>query len=540
LQKETRSPLIAFSDREIVLRQERQLNIDVENIRQRIVPLPVPPHNTINLSVGKPGVVFALGKWVDTVRTDKPSIRTLYKLDIATLKLEKFIEDAREYRISTDGSKLLVLKGDDLSVVSTDLAPAKEGGGKLDLSGLLVNFNPRSEWKQIYDEVWRLERDYLYYPDLHGRDFAALKEHYARFLPNVVTRGDLNVLMREMLSHLSISHMENGGGDIPPSSGGGQRENIGVLGADFKPENGRYKITRLYQGDNSIPALRGALTQPGTDVKEGDYLLAIDDKEVSASENLYKYLVGKAGKLVRLKVSADSTGKQARVVEAVPMTSDKRLRDFVRVESNRRLVSEKSQGKLGYIYLPNVNVEGFDIFIRDFYSQLDKKGLIIDQRFNSGGYASDFIIEALKRTPLAGYKFRDGEDIIFPADVIQGPKVMLITEFAGSGGDSLAWFFKEAKLGSLVGTTTRGYGIGHYINLPDLIDGGYVRAPHRAFYNLKSGKLETENAGVSPDYPVEWTPVSWKSGRDPQLEKAIEVALKQISGQDKKLKVLNK
>jgi tricorn protease len=504
--------------------RELRAGIDLENIKERIQPLPFPTHNFADLLAGRPGVLFILGKWVDTSGGESPATRTLYKFDMASRKYEKYGEDIREYRVSADGSRLLYPKAGSYWLVSAD-APSKAEEGKLDLSSMEFDLDPRAEWRQMFDEVWRIERDYLYYPDLHGQNLAALKEKYAAYLPNVVTRNDLNILFREMLSHVAISHLSISGGDVPAPAETSRRENTGVLGADFRVEQGRYRITHIYHGDNSSPALRGPLSQPGVQVKEGDYLLAVDGDEVKATENLYQYFRGKAGKPTELRVAAQTGGAGALNVTVVPIISDSLLRDFERVENNRRRVRELSGDKLAYIYLPNVQREGYEIFNRDFYAQLDKQGLIIDERFNAGGYGSDYIIDALRRQPLNAYAFRNGATINFPADVMPGSRVMLTSEFAGSGGDSLPWLFREAGLGLLIGKRTAGFGIGHYVNVPNLLDGGDVAAPNRAFINPRTGAFEIENNGVVPDIQLAWTPVDWRSGRDAQLDRAVQVAL---------------
>jgi tricorn protease len=527
LQKDGSSPLIPLKDQESVARRMRS-GIDVEEIKGRVLPLPFPPHNFEDLLAGRPGVLFILGKWVDTSGGESPATRKLYKFDMATRKYETYTEDIREYRISLDGSRLLYPKAGSYWLVSAD-APPKASEGKLDLSGMEIELEPRAEWRQMFNEALRIERDYLYYTDLHGQSLQTLKEKYAAYLPNVVTRNDLNVLLREMLSHLAISHLSVNGGDVPATAEARRREETGLLGADYTIEEGRYRIKHIYRGNNSGSALRGPLSQPGVDVKEGDYLLEVDGAEVRASENLYQYFRGKAGKPTILKVAAGPQSRASeRTVTVLPLASDSLLRDFERVEENRRLVQHLSGGKLAYIYLPNVSREGFDIFNRDFYAQLDKQGLIIDERFNAGGYGSDYIIDALKRQPLNAYAFRDGETIPFPADVMPGPRVMLTSEFAGSGGDSLPWLFRRAGLGLLVGKRTAGFGIGHYVNVPNLLDGGDLAAPNRAFFNPRTGAFETENYGVQPDIQVAWSPADWRLGRDLQLERAVQVAMEAL------------
>jgi tricorn protease len=263
-------------------------------------------------------------------------------------------------------------------------------------------------------------------------------------------------------------------------------------------------------------------------VREGEYLISVDGKEITADENLYSYFQGKARRPAQIKVGSKPDGSDARTVTVVPLLGENTLRSFAWTEQNRRRVEELSGGKLAYIYLPNTGTPGYQAFNRDYYGQLDKQGLIIDERFNSGGAPADYFIDVLRRAPLSYYAFREGDDLPFPANAMPGPRVMIINEFAGSGGDTLPWMFRQAGLGTLVGQRTYGAGIGGYLSLPELLDGGAISAPNRAFYNPKKGVLDIENNGVAPDIAVEITPADWRAGRDPQLEKAVQVALEAL------------
>jgi tricorn protease len=499
--------------------------IDLENIGARILQMPAPTLDYTTLAAGRHGVLFASANdWSNfTGGGDPPKI--VYKLDLNKRKTDKFIEGISAATLSDDGSRLIYQKrGNNWFVVGTD-APPKPDEGKLDLDKLEIRVEPRAEWQQMYNEAWRVVRDYFYDANVHGQNLAALKKTYAAYLPNIVTRADLNYLFRDMMSNMAISHMAIGGGDTPSQGG---ESNVGMLGADFTIENGRYRITRIYQGDNSQPLLMSPLTQPGVQVKEGDYLLAVDGKEILASENLYSYFQGKARRPAQIKVGPQPDGSNARTYMVLPLLGENTLRSFVWTETNRRKVEEMSGGKLAYIYLPNTGVPGYTAFNRDFYGQLDKQGLIIDERFNSGGAPADYFIDVLRRAPLSYYTFREGNDLPFPANALPGPRVMIINEYAGSGGDTLPWMFRQAGLGTLIGQRTYGAGIGGYVDIPELIDGGEVSAPNRAFFNPKKGVLDIENNGVAPDIAVEYTPADWRTGRDPQLEKAVQVALEAL------------
>ena len=320
---------------------------------------------------------------------------------------------------------------------------------------------------------------------------------------------------------MSVSHMGIGGGDLTVPQGG-VNETIGLLGADIERDSGRYRIKRILRGDNTrrIPS---PLMQPGVNVKAGEYVLAVDGEEIRADESFYRYFLNKANKPVILKVASAADGRAARTVNVIPIPSEFQLRNYDWVEGNRLRVSELSGGKLGYIYLPDTSDAGYNIFNRDFYAQLDKQGLIVDGRFNQGGRAADYIIDTLKRVPLQRAWLRDAEDVRIPSGIINGPKVLLTNEMAGSGGDSLPWMWQEAKVGPVVGMRTGGAGIG--ASTYQLIDGGSFRVPDWGWYDARTGTWLMENRGVTPDYEVEIMPPEWRAGRDPQLEKALQLAM---------------
>jgi len=515
LSKDSPSPLIA-SAQESGKNEDGSIKVDPEDIAERAVRLPLPPREYAAIAAGKPGVIFVL-----EARADGPWL--LIKFDAAARKPERFIEGLDGFIVSADRGKILYARFGQYSIVSTE-APPKAGEGRLDLSAFEIRVAPREEWKQIYREAWRLMRDYFYDANHHGQDLAALEKHYAAYLPNVVTRDDLNYVLREMFSHITVSHVGVGGGDSPQSQPG----NVGLLGADYEINQGRYRITRIYRGDNSDPLLTSPLTQPGVNVKAGDYLLAVDGQEIIAPENLFKYFQGKAGRPAQIKVGANPNGDGARVFTVVPLPGENTLRLMDWAENNRRKIEEASGGKLAYIFLPDTGPRGYYLFQRDFYAQFDKQGVIIDERFNSGGAPADYFIEALKREPLSYYAFREGEDMPFPVATIPGPRVMITNELAGSGGDTLPWMFRQAGIGTLVGKRTWGGGIGGYINLPNFIDGGGMEAPNRAFFNPKKGVWDIENHGVAPDVEVELDPAAARAGRDPQLERAVQIALEEL------------
>ncbi len=515
LSKDGQSPLVASAQENGKI-EDGSIRVDPEGIAERAVRLPLPQRDYVAIAGGKPGVLFVL-----EARAEGPPL--LHKFDLATRKQDRFIEGVDGFLVSVDRGKLLYGRFGQYTIVSTD-APPKAGEGKLDLSAFEVRVAPRDEWKQIYREAWRLMRDYFYDANHHGQNLAGLEKHYAAYLPNVVTRSDLNYVLREMFSHITVSHMGVGGGDSPQP----QPASVGLLGADYEINQGRYRITRIYRGDNSDQLLTSPLTQPGVNVKAGDYLLAVDGQEINATENLFKYFQGKAGRTAQIKVGPNANGDGARTFAVSPLPGENTLRLMDWAENNRRKTAEMSGGKLAYIFLPDTGQRGYSLFQRDFYAQLDKQGVIIDERFNSGGAPADYFIESLKRSPLSYYAFREGVDMPFPVATIPGPRVMITNEFAGSGGDTLPWMFRQAGIGTLVGNRTWGGGIGGYINEPDFIDGGRMAAPNRGFFNPKKGVWDIENHGVAPDVEVEYSPAAIRAGRDPQLERAVQIALDEL------------
>jgi tricorn protease len=492
--------------------ESRAFAVDVAGIAGRVVRLPFEGRSADRLMAGRSGRLFI------------QEGGTLYRYTVGAEKPEKFSEGAGNYRMSTDGSRLLLRRRGVWALVSTD-APPKPDEGVLPFKSLDLVIDPRAEWRQIYNEGWRVVREYFYDPNMHGQNLSELKAHYAAYLPNIVTREDLNNLAMEMFSHLSVSHISGiTGGDTPQVAG--EDEKIGLLGADFEVAGGRYKFARIFRGNNALEGVQAPLGQPGVNVKEGEYLLSVDGAEASAAQNLYKYFMGKAGKRVEIKVAPEPDGKGARTIRVVPLASEYAIRQYDWIERNRRRVAEMSRGRLAYIYLPDTFNSGYEIFNREFYAQLDKQGVIVDERFNQGGVAADYIIEALRRTPLQAARLREGMDVSMPMGMIQGPKVMLTNEMSVSGGDTLPWMWRQAGLGLIVGKRTGGLGVG--ASAQELIDGGRINVPDWGWYNPVKGVWDIENRGVAPDVDVEITLADWLEGRDPQLEKAVELALKAL------------
>ena len=504
------------------------VKIDIEGIQQRILSLPIPGKNYVNLLPGKTGILFlAEGPMVFTEDNQENPSLTLQKFDLSKRKVDKFIEDVSDFTVSRDGEKILYRKGDSWTTASTDDppnpgAPPKPGIGPLKLDDWKVYVEPRAMWKQIYNETWRIERDFFYDPHYHGLDLAKVKKKYEPYLDGIASRSELTYLFQECLGEMTVGHMFVGGGEKPEV----KKVNVGLLGADFSLENGRYRIAKVFDGENWNPGLQAPLTQPGVNVKAGDYILAINGRDLHSSDDIFSFFQNTAGKQVVLKVGPNAEGKDSRDVTVVPEHSEENLRHLAWIENNRRRVDQATGGRVAYVYVPNTAGAGYTSFNRYFFSQVGKEAAIIDERFNEGGQLADYIIDYLKRPLMSKVVTREGHDWSSPSEAIYGPKVMIINEMSGSGGDALPWYFRKAGLGPLVGKRTWGglVGIGGY---PELIDGGRVTAPRAAIYGL-NGDWEVENHGIPPDVEVELDPAAWRQGHDAQLEKAIEVVMQQL------------
>jgi tricorn protease len=493
------------------------VTIDLDGIGQRIVALPVPAGNYVGLDAGKAGVFF-VSEVADVPRFNEPTPVSVSKFDLTTRKPEPFVGGIDAFTVSANGEKVLYKQGPNWFIAGTGAA-VKPGDGQLKLENLEIYVDPRAEWNQMYHEVWRIQRDFLYDPNHHGLNIPAAEARYLPYLKNLGGRGDLNYLFEEMLGEVTIGHMFIRGGAVPEV----KRVNGGLLGADYKIEDGRYRFARIFDGENWNPDLKAPLTQPGVDVKVGDYLLEVNGRDVRPPAEIYSYFENTANKQIRINVGPNADGRDSRDVTVVPVSSEFGLRNRAWEEGNRRKVDELSGGKLAYVHVPDTNVEGYRNFNRFYFSQVGKQAAIIDERYNHGGQVADYIIDELER-PLRNCAIsREGEKFCSPLAQIYGPKTMIINEMSGSGGDALPWMFKQDKVGTLVGTRTWGGLVGIY-NYPVLVDGGTVTAPRVAIYGLH-GAWEVENIGIAPDVEVENDPASVAAGHDPQLEKAVQITL---------------
>jgi tricorn protease len=465
---------------------------------------------------------------------------TLHRYRLRDRRAATFVSGVAEYDVSADGRKLLYRTpaagggrggrggagGDTrpaMFLVDADRTPPTAGQGRLDVT-LRMYLEPKEEFRQIFNEGWRNQRDYLYVSNQHGTDWAKDKQMYGALLPYVNHRADLNYLLDNMGAEIAIGHSYVRGGampDLSPSIGG-------LLGADFVIDSGRYKITRIYDNESWNPDLRAPLAAPGVDVSAGDFIVSINGMELKAPDNIYRLLDGTANRQTVLGVNNRPVIEGARQVTVVPVANEQTLRTRAWVEHNRRLVDKLSDGQLAYVYVPNTGRPGYTSFNRYYFSQQDKKGAVIDERFNGGGSAADYIIDALQRDFDGYFNNVAGDRYPFtsPGAGVWGPKVMIINEMAGSGGDLMPYMFKRRRLGLLVGKRTWG-GLVHTADTPTFIDGGSMIAPRGGFFD-RDGKWAVENEGVAPDVDVENWPKDVIAGKDPQLERAVTEAMRML------------
>jgi tricorn protease len=517
----------------------KPVRIDFDGLQQRILALPLPTRAYLGLEAGRAGILFVLEPGAAAGGRGFGGGMVVNRFDLKTRKSEKLAEGVAGFDLSANGDKMLLRMGGGAAggrggrggagtppapqyVIAPSNVPLKPGEGALRVADLEVNVDPMAEWKQMYREVWRIEKSYFYDPNLHGVNTADAEKDYEKYLNAVASRADLNYLFRDMLSDITSGHLRGNGGTIPTA----RTVPGGLLGADYEVANGRYRFKKVYVGESWNPQLQAPLAQPGLNVKAGEYLLAVNGQELQGTDDIQRLLENTSGKPTILKIATDAAGAGAREVTVVPIATETALRHAEWLADNRRKVDELSGGKLAYVYLPDTAQGGLTSFNRYYFAQSDKQGAVIDERFNSGGQVADYIIEVLNRKLLAWWSPRYGAIYRSPAASILGPKVMIVNEMAGSGGDAMPWMFRYTKTGPLVGKRTWGglIGVSQY---PTLMDGGSVTAPNFGFFNPE-GQWDVENHGVQPDYEVEQDPKLIREGHDPQLEKAVALTLEQL------------
>ncbi len=523
LDEDEPSPLLPESDEEEVNNNgdeessssdDVKVKIDFDNIGQRILSIDVPERNYSNLSSAGSGMIF----YMESVPGQGT---TLHRYHLSERESVSWLSPVNYYSISADGNKLLYRSQNRWGVVDTKGTPSV-GDGQINTGDLQMKINPKDEWQQIFDEAWRIYRDYVYVENMHGADWEEVYNKYKPLVEHVRHRNDLNHVLSIMGGEVSMGHSYVSGGDMPDID----RDPAGLLGADLEIDNERYRIKKIYTGENWNPDLRSPLSAPGIKVSEGDYIISVDGRELKAPVNPYSLFENKANKQVTLRVNSKPHHEGSWQITVVPVSSEAGLRRLDWVEGNRRKVEEMSDGKLAYIWLPNTGQGGYSYFNRYYFAQQDLEGAVIDERFNGGGSAADYMVDIMARQLHGFFNNRIDPELPFtsPGAGIWGPKVMIINENAGSGGDLLPYMFRNMDIGPIVGTTTWGGLIGIW-DYPSLIDGGAMVPPRGGFYNT-DGEWDVENKGVDPDIHVEMIPEKVIDGRDPQLERAVEEALK--------------
>ncbi|MFQ5721923.1 MAG: PDZ domain-containing protein, partial [Candidatus Aminicenantales bacterium] len=487
-----------------------KVEIEWEGINERIVSFPLTSGNYRQLAAIKGAVLYV-----------KDS--ELHKFSLSDKKDSLIIKGISGVALSADGQKILYQAGKKFGII--DLKPnQKVGAGELNLADMVMKIDPQKEWPQLFNDAWRIYRDWFYVKNMHGVDWLKMKTKYGQLVPYVSHRADLDYIFGEMVGELNVGHCYVNWGDFPRV----KRIEGGLLGAELKadPNSSRYIISKIYKGENWNESTRSPLTEQGIEVKEGDYLISLNGHEVTTKDNPYKFLENTAGKKIPMVVNSKPTREGAREYWIKPIKSELNLFYLDWVNSRRRLVDKLSGGRIGYIHVPNTSIQGNRELFKGMYAYKDKDALIIDERYNGGGFIPDVMVELLSRTILNYWSRRGLKLMPTPGVAHQGPKVMLINHYSSSGGDAFPYYFRKKKLGLLIGTRTWGGLVGISGN-PGLADGGYLSVPTFGFVDTE-GKWAVEGVGVAPDIEVCDRPEMVVKGHDPSLEKAVQILMAEL------------
>ncbi len=492
---------------------ENVVVIDFKNIERRIMPISMPPANYRFILSGPNDSVF-IAEQPEGSRT-----LNLHKYTLSENEAKPFISGIRNAVVSMDKQSMLVRQGPGWKVVDSN-GPAADDGTSLNMN-LQMRLNPKQEWRQMFVEAWRYQRDYFYDPNMHGRDWQRVYERYMPFVEHIKHRHDLNYVLDMVNGELSVGHSFVFGGDYPEVA----ESKAGLLGADLIQHKGAWKVARIYTSESWNPNLKGPLDQPGLNIKEGDYIVGVDGQSLSVDDNPFKFLEGTVDKQTVLHVNSKPKFKDARQVTVKPIASENGLRQRTWVEDNRRLVDKLSNGQLAYVWVPNTSTEGFVSFTRYFFAQQDKRGAVIDERFNGGGFLDDYMVDLMSRDLRAAItnEVPNGSPLLLPAG-LKGPKVLLVNELSGSGGDFFPWVFRQQNIGPLIGATTWGGLVKSSVHY-SLVDGGALTAPDNAVFDPIKNMWIGENVGIEPDIIVYQNAKALNEGRDPQLERAVSTLL---------------
>ncbi|OEJ98931.1 protease [Flavivirga aquatica] len=491
------------------------VKIDFDNIEQRTIALPMPTRNYRYVTSGAKGSVFISERLPNTLAN------TIHKFTLKDRKSKVFLEKANQFSVSANGKKAIAKTGPSWKIFNTSAA---KGKGKAVQVKLKMHLDVQAEWKQIFEEAWRYQRDYFYDPNMHGRNWQKVYKRYAPLLPHVKHRSSLNYILDQMNGELSVGHSFVSGGDYPET----EKYPTGLLGADFVSEKGHWKIDRIYTTETWNPNLSSPLSKPGMKAQTGNYIVGINGKEIKAKDNIFKALQGTRGVQTVIHINTSPEFKGAWTETVKPLRNENALRQRAWIEDNKRKVDKLSNGKLAYVWVPNTGGSGVNYFNRYLFAQQDKLGAVIDERFNGGGLLDDYMVDLLTRKLRAAItnEVPNGKAFKLPAG-IHGPKVLLINELAGSGGDYFPWIFRHQNAGKLIGQTTWG-GLVKSSTHYSFIDGGRMTAPDNAVFDPIKKEWIGENKGIAPDISIRQDAKSISEGKDPQLERAVEELLKQL------------
>lgn len=501
------------------------VQIDFEGLMGRAVPLPIPPAVISGLDARGAEIFYQIVP-PQTLSGPLPGeVPALRVYDLAARKDGLIVQGLDDYSLSADGEKVLYKKSGSGTYEIVDAKPSPGSPTTLDVSHMRAQIRPTEEWAEMFENAWRLERDLFVNPRMNGVPWRAVHDAYAKLLPLVGSREDLNYLIGEVQGELGNSHTYVGGGDYGDPT---PRTPTALLGVDFSLDaaSGRYRLARIYPGDNTRPQYRSPLTEPGVDVRQGDYLLAVDGRELAAPTDPYSLFVGLNDQPVRLTVASSPNGKR-REVTVQPIASELSVREKSWVDHNRETVDRLSGGKIAYIYLSDMEALGMEQFVHEFYPQLDRRALIVDDRWNGGGFIDQILLERLRRILVGMSTNREGAALSIPQQLIAGPKVCLLNHLSASDGDIFPYFFRKYGIGTLIGTRTWG-GVRGIRGNWALLDGGYVTIPEASQYGLDS-QWVIENHGVDPDIVVETDPAQLEDGHDAQLEAAVDYLMKALA-----------
>ena len=526
------SPLLPQSDEEkeknTAKTKDEKITVTISEsgIMNRIIAIPVPSRDYTGLAPALENQVF----YMEVVPNEGTMLK---KYDLIKRKSEDFLPKVNQVVISNDRKSMLYQSGTTWGILETSGSGKKVGDGALkSIAMMKVKVDPLAEWQQIYREGWRYQRDFLYVENVHGAPWNEIFEWYKPWVASVRHRTDMNYIIDIIGGEVAVGHSYTRGGDFPDID----RVPIGLLGADFEVENGAFKIKQIYTGEDWNPGLIAPLAQVGAEAKVGEYLVGVNGKAIEKDSNLYTYFEGTANVPTKIHLNSKPGLEGARSILVIPVSNENQLRNIAWIEGNRRKVDQLSDGKLAYVYLPNTGQPGYTSFNRYYFAQQDKKGAVIDERNNGGGSAADYMVDIMNRK-LTGYfnsRANDHKPFTQPMSGIWGPKVMLINERAGSGGDLLPYLFNKMEIGPLIGTKTWGGLVGTW-DTPPFVDGGRMVAPRGGFYDT-DGEWAVEGVGISPDIAVEQLPKDVIAGHDPQLERAVQVALELLKTEGIELK----